>query len=211
MNDKNKKLRTIPPNIGQVIVQGVIEILGFQEAEKVFTSFEDEERIDLSNIDRLTTNLPITFLSKLTHSMQQNYSPSVAHGLAARVGRACFNTCIRRYGADSEFTTLAFRLMPLEKKIDRAAVLFAELCPKLIGVEVRINNQQGAISISLDPCPACFGSRSHAPMCYFFVGIFQEALYWISGGKTFLITESACCAVSNRECTFTIFTQPVKD
>ena len=58
-------------------------------------------------------------------------------------------------------------------------------------------------------CPVCWGRTAEGPCCYLAVGILQEALYWVSGGKYFEVYETGCVACGDEVCTIVIEKKPM--
>ncbi|MGQ0600109.1 MAG: V4R domain-containing protein [Anaerolineales bacterium] len=50
----------------------------------------------------------------------------------------------------------------------------------------------------------CWGRKTDSPCCHLAVGILQESLYWVSGGKHFDVIETTCTAMGDETCTFVI-------
>ena len=46
------------------------------------------------------------------------------------------------------------------------------------------------------------------PVCHLAVGLLQEALYWVSGGKVFNVEEKTCIAAGDATCTIEIDANP---
>ena len=45
----------------------------------------------------------------------------------------------------------------------------------------------------------CAGSdKAYDPVCHLAVGLLQEALYWVSGGKVFNVEEKTCIAAGDK-------------
>ena len=58
-------------------------------------------------------------------------------------------------------------------------------------------------------CPVCWGRTSAKPICYGAVGILQEGLRWVSGGKDFKVEEMECHATGQENCVFHIYKEPL--
>jgi predicted hydrocarbon binding protein len=58
-------------------------------------------------------------------------------------------------------------------------------------------------------CPVCWGRTSAKPICYGAVGILQEGLRWVSGGKDFKVEEVECHATGDENCVFYIYKEPL--
>ena len=54
--------------------------------------------------------------------------------------------------------------------------------------------------------PSC---KAEEPVCHLAVGLIQEALYWVSGGKVFNVEETTCIAVGSPVCTIAIEQTPI--
>jgi predicted hydrocarbon binding protein len=59
-------------------------------------------------------------------------------------------------------------------------------------------------------CPVCWGRTSDRHICYGAVGILQEGLRWVSGGKDFKVEEVECHANGAENCVFHIFKEPLQ-
>jgi len=59
-------------------------------------------------------------------------------------------------------------------------------------------------------CPVCRQQQSEKPVCYFIVGLLQEFVTTISGGRIYNIVESECLAMGSVACTFRIDKQAME-
>ncbi len=125
-------------------------------------------------------------LSSLTDILEQAYGPHGGRGLALRIGRACFNHGVRQYSTQLGLTETAFRLLPLSAKIPAGAKAFAELFNNFTDQRVRVEEDSGNWLWHIDRCPLCWERHSQEPVCHLAVGLLQEALYWLSGGKVLM-------------------------
>ena len=159
--------------------------------------------------DNREKEFPFPTLSKLMDMLEQVYGPHGGRGLAARIGRACFNNGIRQYGTQMGLTEMAFRLLPLPAKVSAGAKAFAELFNTFTDQKVHVEEENGKLLWYIDRCPLCWGRSGQQPVCHLAVGLLQEALYWISGGKVFDIEEVTCIAAGDENCTIMIDQSPV--
>jgi len=74
---------------------------------------------------------------------------------------------------------------------------------------VRLEMQPGALLWHNERCPICWQRTTSGPCCHLTVGILQEMLYWLSGGKSFVVEEIACIAVGDTACTIRIDSKPL--
>jgi predicted hydrocarbon binding protein len=159
--------------------------------------------------DNTSLDFPFSTLSNITEVLEHAYGPHGGRGLALRVGRACFNYGVRQYGTQMGLTEMAFRLMPLPTKLHAGAKAFAELFNKFTDQQVRVEEEDGKILWHIERCPLCWERKAHDPVCHLAVGLLQEALYWVSGGKVFNVEEKTCIAAGDPTCTIEIDQSPI--
>jgi predicted hydrocarbon binding protein len=198
-----------PQKMGRIILLGMEEVIGRGGMDAV---------LNLAALDELAQNQPSatnerTFsfetISQLHQSLEQVYGPRGGRGLALRSGRACFKYGIKEYGSMLGLTEIAFRLLPTSTKLHTGARSFAELFNKHTDQQVRIEETENQILWHIERCPLCWGRAAEEPVCHLAVGILQEALYWLSGGKVFSVEETACHARGDDHCTITILKTPL--
>ncbi len=148
-------------------------------------------------------------VSNLTEMLEQAYGPHGGRGLALRIGRACFNYGVRQYSTQLGLTQMAFRLLPLPSKLHAGASAFAELFNNFTDQRVRVEEEGGTILWHIERCPLCWERKAQAPVCHLAVGLLQEALYWLSGGKVFNVEEKTCIAAGDQTCTIVIDQSPL--
>jgi len=159
-----------------------------------------------NNFDRQVSFVEI---GALMRSLDEMYGPRGGRGLALRAGRAAFKYGIKEFGPVLGIADLAFRLLPLNMKLKVGADVFAETFNKFSDQVVRITDEEERIVWQNVRCPMCWERRSEAPCCHLAIGILQEALYWVSGGKHFDVNQTTCHASGDEVCTFIIDKKPM--
>jgi len=156
-------------------------------------------------IDEMPTpQFSFNAISNLVKTLERVYGPKGGRGLALRIGRACFNNGMRQYGAETGVTELAFRLLPFHARVEGGAKALAELFNKYTDQQVRVEIDGSQFLWIIDRCPVCWDRHESEPACHLAVGILQEALYWLSGGKLFNVEEKTCIAAGDDTCTISI-------
>ena len=74
---------------------------------------------------------------------------------------------------------------------------------------VRLDEHDGKLYWIIERCPLCWERKAAEPVCHLAVGLLQEALYWLSGGKIFNVEEIACLARGDQACTILIDQTPL--
>lgn len=197
-----------PQKMGRVMLLGLEEVTGKSGLASI---------LDLGGLAHLKQNPPPatadkTFgfeaVSQIHQSLEQQFGPRGGRGLALRAGRACFKYGLKEYGSLMGITEMAFRLLPLQTKLRAGAKSFADLFNKHTDQKVRLEETDEKIFWRIERCPLCWGRTADEPICHLAVGLLQEALYWVSGGKVFNVEETACIAQGAAACTIEIDKTP---
>jgi predicted hydrocarbon binding protein len=195
--------------MGRIILLSMDEVVGNNGVNAVLKLASLASLIDNYPPDNTERNFPFSTVSGLTEMLEQVYGPHGGRGLALRVGRACFNYGVRQYGTQMGLTEMAFRLLPLPAKLNAGAAAFAELFNKFTDQKVRVEQEDGKILWHIERCPLCWERHTTEPVCHLAVGLLQEALFWISGGKVFNVEEKTCIAAGDETCTIVIDQTPM--
>jgi predicted hydrocarbon binding protein len=179
---------------------GVNAILNLAQLKHLVNNYPN------NNFDRQVT---FTELGAIMRCLDVMYGPRGGRGLALRAGRACFKYGLKEFGPVLGISDLAFRLLPLHMKLKVGADVFAETFNKFSDQVVRLGEAEDRFLWDIVRCPICWGRRAETPCCFLAVGILQEALYWVSGGKNFEVYETACIACGDEACTIVIEKKPL--
>jgi predicted hydrocarbon binding protein len=197
----NKMVRIILLAMEEVMGRnGVNAILNLAQLKHLVNNYPN------NNFDRQVT---FTELGALMRCLDVMYGPRGGRGLALRAGRACFKYGLKEFGPVLGISDLAFRLLPLHMKLKVGADVFAETFNKFSDQVVRLGEAEDRFLWDIVRCPICWGRKAETPCCFLAVGILQEALYWVSGGKNFEVYETACVACGDEACTIVIEKKPL--
>ena len=128
--------------------------------------------------------------SKLRHvlaALEQQYGAAGGRGLAQRIGRACFQYGLREYGDALGVTSTSFRLLPFPYKLKTFAGKLAEMFNGISESCIRLEEGEGKLQWHMQPCAFCQDRHAEESICLLPVGLAEEALYWLSGGKMFSV------------------------
>lgn len=198
-----------PNRMGRIILQSMEEIMGRNGVNALLKLASLPSLIESYPVDDPKLEFPFSAVSALTEMLEQAYGPHGGRGLAMRIGRTCFRLGVRQYGLQLGLTEMAFRLMPLSTKLHAGAAAFAELFNKFTDQRVRVQEEDGKLLWHIERCPLCWGRQASEPVCHLAVGLLQEALYWVSGGKVFNVEEKTCIAAGDATCTIVIDQSPM--
>ena len=198
-----------PNQMGRIILLSMEEVMGGNGVHAVLKLASLLDLVDNYPSDNREREFSFSTVSALTDMLEQIYGPHGGRGLALRIGRACFNNGVRQYGTQMGLTETAFRLLPLPLKVSGGAKAFAELFNAFTDQIVRLEDANDKLYWHIDRCPLCWERRSQEPVCHLAVGLLQEALYWLSGGKVFHVEEVTCIATGDEACTIVIDKSPI--
>ena len=148
-------------------------------------------------------------LGQLLQALDEMYGPRGGRGLALRAGRACFKFGITDFGPMLGVADITFRLLPLGMWLRIGFEVLAQMINKFTDHVVSLKEDEQYYHWIMERCGACWGRRSDAPCCHLAVGILEEVLYWISGGKSFYVEEISCIAAGDDVCTIITGKQPL--
>jgi len=192
-----------PQKMGRIILLGMEEVIGKAGADAI---------LELAALDANTPagqGFSFEALSQIHVALEQAYGPRGGRGLALRTGRACFKYGLKEYGSMLGLTEMAFRLLPLPTKLHTGSRSFADLFNKHTDQQVRVEETDTHIFWHIERCPLCWERTAEEPICHLAVGLLQEALYWLSGGKVFNVEETACHARGDAHCTISVQKTPL--
>ncbi|MEP7356084.1 MAG: 4-vinyl reductase [Anaerolineales bacterium] len=198
-----------PNKMVRIILMAMEEVMGRNGVNAV---------LNLAQLKHLVNNFPpnnfdrhVTFgeLGRLMGCLDLMYGPRGGRGLALRAGRACFKYGLKEFGPVLGIADLAFRLLPLHMKLKVGADVFCETFNKFSDQVVRLGEQEDRFLWENVRCPICWDRHTDAPCCYLAVGVLQEALYWVSGGKNFEVYETTCIGQGDETCTIVIEKKPL--
>lgn len=198
-----------PNRMGRIILLSMEEVMGRNGVNAVLKLASQPSLIEHYPADNAKLEFPFTTVSRLEETLEQLYGPHGGRGLSLRIGRACFNYGVRHYGTQMGLTQMAFKLLPLPAKLSAGAKAFAELFNTFTDQRVHVEDDGRNLLWHIERCPLCWERKTHEPACHLAVGLLQEALYWLSGGKVFTVEEQTCIAAGDATCTIAIDRSPI--
>ncbi len=194
-----------PRRMGRVLHLAMEEILGTEGARSLLGVDGNSAGNAFLEGGRFST----ARLAHVFSSLEQRYGESAGKGLAQRIGRACFRFGLREYGKPLGLTTTSFRLLPFPSKLKTFATAVAGMFNSIAGECVRVEEADGKLRWHMVSCPFCQTAQASHAICLLPVGLAEEALYWLSGGKMFSVEEIACVARGDGACTVQVDEAPL--
>lgn len=193
-----------PNKLFRILLLSMEEIIGHNGMNAVLNQADLKHLINDYPPNDFEQSFCFDEVSRVLVSLEQLYGTRSGWGLALRSGRVFFQIGIREFAEELGIKDSEFRLLPLDRKIFSGLVAWAKLINDHSDQKVRLEDLKERILWIVEPCPLCWGYRNGYAMCYLEVGMLQEALYWMSGGKFFTVDEIQCKANGDSSCTIAI-------
>jgi hypothetical protein len=198
-----------PNRMGRIIFLATEEILGQIGVNAILNLAGLSEFINNYPKNNQDMDFSFEYISRLQVALEDFYGPRGGRGVALRIGRSCFQHILHEYGPLFGLTDLAFRLLPLGTKLKIGTSAFADIFNKFTDQSVHLEDNGKVFLWQTERCPLCWERHSDSMTCQMTVGLVQEALHWISGGKFFNVEESLCIAMGDPTCTIVIEKAPI--
>jgi len=190
--------------MGRIILLAMEEILGQGEANDVIHHAGLPQYVNQYRICDQDLKFPFEHLSRLQAGLVDVYGPRAGRGLALRVGRASLKYVLQDFGRDLGLTEPAFRFLPFPARLQSGIETLAGLFNRFTDQRVSLEMDGKQIRWQVERCPLCWERKTDDPCCSLAVGLLQETLFWVSGGRYFLIEERNCIACGDSQCTIII-------
>jgi len=201
---ENTSNHTCSQQIGQIIYEGIEEIVGKADSSLLFmlAKFPLPDEKQAGTI----SNKPLVYrnLSRLLEVIEETYGHKGGQGIALRAGRASFKKVFGMYGQQMGFTKLDYRLLPIPARLKTGLNALANTISDLWQEPIRVLEDQGAWYWQIEHSPWCWERHHGEVACHFTVGLVQEYLSWASGGKYYDVVEIMCAAAGEEYCAFQI-------
>lgn len=209
MSDSSPTARAHPPRfypnlIGRLYLISLEDVMGRNGVSAL---------LRLAGCDHLITNYPpsnlkrefpfadLSAISQATHIM---YGRRGARGMELRAGRYAFNLGLKEFGPLLGMADLALKLMPMTMKLKIALNATAQTFDRFSDQPTHVEERKDHFAYQIEQCPICWERTTDYPAGALAQGILEEALAWVSGGRSFPITQTDCQGMGCEHCIFAI-------
>ena len=193
-----------------IILDALSDIMGENGLKAVLNLAHLPELIDNYPLDNLQKEFDFADVSAINQALEEMYGPRGGRGLALRVGRSTFADALKNFGALAGAGDMAFKILPLHTKMRIGIPAMARIFSQMSDQYSTSKEVDDTFVYTIHRCPVCWGRRElDKPVCFIAVGLLQEGLKWLSGGKEFRINESKCIAMGDAVCEFVIQKKPL--
>jgi hypothetical protein len=198
-----------PNKMARIFLTAMEEIMGKNGLNAVLNMAKLSRLIDNYPPDSLEKGFDFAEMTALNQALEEMYGPRGGRGLALRGGRASFARGLQGFGALAGVGDLAFKVLPLGTKLKMGLPALAGIFTQVSDQISRVEERDDHFLYFIDRCPVCWGRHTDKPVCHAAVGLLQEALRWVSGGKEFRVDEIECFATGGKACVFAVYKEPV--
>ena len=198
------------PNLmARIYIQALEEVMGNNGLKALLNLSGLSHLIDNYPPANLNREFDFTDFTGLSQGIIEMYGPRGGRGLALRAGRASFAEGLSKFGATAGAADLAFKVLPMNTKVKVGLKAMADSFNKFSDQRSEVLDEGDHLDYYIHICPMCRGHNSDRSVCYGAVGILQEGLRWVSGGKDFRVEEVECQAKGDESCLFRIDKEPL--
>jgi hypothetical protein len=198
-----------PNKMGRIMLLAMEEVMGRNGVNAVLNLARLQHRIGDYPPNNFDKDFSFNEVGQLLQALDEMYGPRGGRGLARRAGHACFKFGVKDFGPMLGIADLTFRVLPLKMKLRVGFEVLAQTFNKFTDHLVRLGEDEQHFHWIIERCGTCWGRKTSQPCCHLAVGILEEGLYWVSGGKNFYVEEVTCIATGDRTCTILVSKRPL--
>lgn len=194
-----------------IMLDALEDVLGKNGLKAMLNLAHLPELIDNFPPDNLNKEFDFSDVSAINQALEEIYGPRGGRGLALRAGRATFADSLKNFGALAGASDLAFKVLPLKTKMRIGVPSMAKIFSQVSDQQSTSKEGDDTFVYTIHRCPVCWGRHDmDKPVCFIAVGLLQEGMKWLSGGKEFRVNESKCVSMGDEVCEFIIEKIPIR-
>jgi predicted hydrocarbon binding protein len=198
-----------PNKIARIALTAVEDVMGKNGLNAILNLASLSHLIDNYPPDNLERQFDFADFSSINGALEEMYGPRGGRGLALRAGRATFSEGLRNFGALAGAGDLAFKVLPLSAKLHIGVPSMAKIFSTTSDQLSTVAEGGDHFIYTIHRCPVCYGRTVDRPACFMAVGLLQEGLKWVSGGREFKVVQTTCHAAGDEACVFNIYKEPI--
>jgi hypothetical protein len=199
-----------PNRFGLILFDALEEIMGRNGLNAILNMAGLAQFIDNPPVDVMDKGFDFAYISALNKALEEMYGPRGGRGLQLRLGRVLFAQGLANFGALVGASDLAFKVLPLQAKLKAGLPAVAKVFDSLSDQTSSVKDPGGDhFHYIIDRCSMCWGRQVERPGGFIAAGIIEEALRWLSGGRTFRVDQLTCIGMGAENCTFAVYKEPI--
>lgn len=198
-----------PNKIARLAITAIEDVMGKNGLNAILNLAGLSHMIDNYPPDNLERQFDFADFSAINGALEEMYGPRGGRGLALRAGRAVFMEGLRNFGALAGAGDLAFKVLPLSAKLHIGLPAMAKIFSTTSDQRSTVEDKGDHYLYVMHKCPVCWGRTTDRPACFMAVGLVQEGLKWVSGGREFKVVQTTCHAAGDPTCNIDVYKDPI--
>jgi predicted hydrocarbon binding protein len=198
-----------PNKIARIYLMALEEVMGVNGVKAVLNLAGVAYLIDNYPPNNLAREFDFADFAAINQAIEEMYGPRGGRGLALRAGRASFAQGLSEFGTVVGASELAFKVIPLSTKLKIGLKAMAETFTKFSDQTSGVTEEADYFVYTIYQDPLSWGRTSDHPVGYGAIGILQEGLRWVSGGKDFKVEQVQCKSMGHSNSVFHIYKEPL--
>lgn len=198
-----------PNKLARVYILALEDVMGKNGLNAIMNLAGLSHLIDNYPDDNFEKEFDFADFSALNWALREMYGPRGGRGLELRAGRAAFARALPGFGPLAGVGDLAFKVLPLSAKLKAGLPALAQIFSQFSDQKSAVEDKGDYYTYTMNPCPVCWGRTAEKPICFAGMGVIEEGLHWVSGGKKFRVDEIECVAAGGEICTYAIYKEPI--
>jgi hypothetical protein len=197
-----------PNKISRLLLLAIRDVLGESGNAAVLTTARLTRLIEATPPPDFEPGLTYIETGRLFEALESIYGVQGADRLARRAGQASFKYWVEGLGGVLSIADVLLRILPLRLRVKIGLETLAEVLDRYSGQRVVLGESAQNYLLTFERCGFCTGRHTETPVCAFPAGILDETLFWVSGGRRYLVEETACVACGDPVCTLCVSKAP---
>jgi hypothetical protein len=195
--------------MGRIFYLALEEVASGEALNAILSSARMQHRLDFYPPNNFAAEFSFDELGQIQQALEELYGPSSGRALARQVGRACFRIGAEDLNPVLGLTDLVLRVLPLRMRFKVGLEVVAHMFDRFSDHVVQLEEDEDHFGWVVEPCAVCWGRQTDTPCCDLLVGLLEETVYWLSGGKSFYVEEVSCVAAGDPTCTILVGKRPL--
>lgn len=201
--------RFYPNKIGRLTLLSLEDVMGRNGVNALLNLAGAKQWVNNYPPNDYKREIAYSDFAAIMQAMETMYGARGARGMELRAGRYAFNLGLKEFGPLLGVGDLALKLMPMTIKMKITLNLTARTFAGYADQPTRIEERKGQFLYIIEKCPVCWGRHVGKRGCFIAQGILEEALTWVTGGRSFKVEEVECRAAGDNECIWAIDKEPI--
>lgn len=199
----------LPNRFALIFLQAMEDVLGMNGVKATLHIADLKEWIDNYPADNLEREVDFASFSVLNAALDEIYGARGGRGLARRSAWHMFDRAVRHASGVSAVLDIAVKLLPMRIAVPKGLKALSIAFSKISDQQASLEEDDETLHFAFQRCAACWGRHSEEPICHSQVGLIEQAIRWMSGGRSFRVQEIQCIAKGDEACEIEISKKPI--